>query len=154
MRMALSKHGHKIELHGIKNSTSSHLVSLNAIYKFLENDVQLQILLAEFSGIFEKPKGLPSSRNCDHRIPLEPSTKPVVVRPYKYPYAQKDGIEKQCFEVLQKGIRWVLMSLYGYQELNVKEVKDKFQLPVIDEPLKEFGGAKFLTKLDLRSGYH
>lgn len=99
-RMALSKHGHNIELHGIQNSTSSHPVSLNAIYKFIENDVQLQILLAEFSAIFEKPKGLPSSCNCDHRIPLEPSTKPIVLRPYKYPYAQKDEIERQCYEVL------------------------------------------------------
>ncbi|VFQ63349.1 unnamed protein product [Cuscuta campestris] len=53
-----------------------------------------QVLL-QYAGVFQLPSGLPPSRIWDHRIYLQPGTKPINVRPYRYPYFQKGEIERQ-----------------------------------------------------------
>jgi hypothetical protein len=47
-----------------------------------QSDMELNRLLAEFDSVFQEPQGLPLVRFHDHRIPLEPGTHAVVVRPY------------------------------------------------------------------------
>ncbi|XP_058008100.1 uncharacterized protein LOC131182808 [Hevea brasiliensis] len=171
MQMSFYFRNQLVELRGI-NSKSEASPELHSLLAASNPDLQLQNLLTEFAAIFEPPKGLPPARNCDHRIPLEPGSKPVVVHPYRYPHGQKDEIERQCSDMLNQGIIRPSRSPFSssvilvpkadktwrlcvdYRELNARTIKDKFPIPIIEELLDELGGAQFFTKLDLLAGYY
>lgn len=54
---------------------------------------QLQDLLLRYDDLFSLPTGLPPVREFDHRIPFQPETALVNVRPYRYPHSQKAEIK-------------------------------------------------------------
>jgi Reverse transcriptase (RNA-dependent DNA polymerase) len=115
---------------------------------------------------------MPPRRDIDHQIPLLPLSKPVNLRPYRYSYFQKMELEKIIDELLEQSVirpstcpfaspallvkkkdgTWRLCV--DYRHLNSLTVKNKYPIPVIDELLDELHGARYFSKVDLRSGYH
>jgi hypothetical protein len=132
----------------------------------------IQQLLQLFKGVFEESTGMPPARSHDHKIILLEGTQPTCVRPYRYPYYQKEEIERQVRDMLNSGVIRPSQSPYSspvllvrkvdgswrmcvdYRALNKATVKDKYPIPNIDELLDELHGAVIFSKLDLRSGYH
>ena len=146
--------------------------SAAAVRTTIASESLLDELLASFGDVFAEPQGLPPPRASDHSIILKPSAQPVAVWPCRYPAAHKDELERQCAAMLEQGIIRSSASAFSspvllvrkaegswrfcvdYRALNALTVKDAFLIPVVDELLDELHGARFFSKLDLRSGYH
>jgi hypothetical protein len=103
---------------------------------------------------------------------LIPGAKPFQIKPYRYPPALKDEVEKQVREMLHKGIIQPSFSSFAspillvrkkdgtwrfcvdYRYLNALTLKSKYPIPIFDELVDELSQAKWFSTLDLNSGYH
>ncbi|KAF7811847.1 Transposon Ty3-G Gag-Pol polyprotein [Senna tora] len=125
LTMSFVLKGHKVELRGeplIRNDpmtpTELHRLSqsdaisclyhLQKVEHSLFSDLQVPSVvlgvLQKFSEVFEEPKSLPPKRDIDHTIVVEPNSKPVSVRPYRYPHFHKAEIERLVEEMKNSGI--------------------------------------------------
>jgi hypothetical protein len=151
-------------------------VQLNVVTEGQPHEVsipgEIQNLIDTYSTIFQPITGLPPQRAGDHTIPLFPGATPFRLRPYRYNPFQKDEIERQIKEMLEKGLIKHSSSPFSspallvkkktgdwrlcvdYRRLNALTVKNKYSLPIIDELLDELSGATWFSSLDLCSGFH
>eukprot|EP00253_Pinus_taeda_P029980 PITA_29980 len=123
---------------------------------------EMQQILNNHLPVFDKPHGLPPSQGeHDHSITLVPGAQPPNVHPYRYPFTQKNEIEKIIKELLEAGVIRPSISPYSspvvmvlkkhgewqmcpnFRALNKLTVKDKFPILVVDDLLDELNGAQF-----------
>ena len=82
---------------------------------------QLIQLLDTYANLFTEPEGSPTRHFYHHTINLIPNQGPITVRPYRYPYVQKEEIEGQVYEMLGKGIIRPNNSAYSSPVILVKK---------------------------------
>ena len=130
--------------------------------------------LADIIDVIDLNKSdiLPSFKNTDHPIDLQPDTQPPVGPIYPLSQKQLNILHDYLVENLAKNriqpsqspaaspILFVpkkdsTLRLYiDYRGLNKVTVKNRYPLPLISEILDRAKGAKFFTKIDIKDAYY
>ncbi|GBG66592.1 hypothetical protein CBR_g64865 [Chara braunii] len=122
--------------------------------------------------IYVRPHGVVPDRPIRHEIILEDGAVPPRGCIYRMSEEEVSVLRAKLDDLLEKGWIRPSSSPYGapvlfvrkkntdlrlcidYRKLNEQMVKNADPLPRIDNLLERLGGAKFFSKLDLKSGYH
>ena len=140
--------------------------------KTLEEMVPPELL--DYKDVFDKvtAERFPESRPWDHAIDLKEDFVPHDCKVYPMTIPEQAELDKFIDENLAKGyIRpskspmaspfffvskkdGKLRPCQDYRKLNEGTVKNSYLLPLISTLLDKLKGAKYFTKLDLRSGYN
>ncbi|GJV20027.1 putative reverse transcriptase domain-containing protein [Tanacetum coccineum] len=130
-------------------------------------------VIYDFPEVFpEELPGLPSLRQVEFQIDLEPGVAPVAHAPYRLALSEMRELSVQLQELLEKGFIRPSSSAWGapvlfvkkkdgsfrmyidYRELNKLTVKNRYPLSRIDDLFDQLQGSSMYSKIDLRSGYH
>jgi hypothetical protein len=123
-------------------------------------------IVEEYLDVFlDELPGMPPDRDIEFIIDLIPRTAPIAP-------AELAELKEQIRELQQKGYirhssspwgapvlfvkkKYGSMRMYeDYRSLNEVTIKNKYPLPRIDDLFDQHKGAKYFSKIDLRSGYH
>lgn len=131
----------------------------------------VQRLLQRYPDVFAASKlDLGKCGVIKHRISTGDSS-PVYQRAYRIPYSQREEMDRQVQELIDKGIVEHSKSPWGapallvekpdgsfrlvidYRRLNSVTRIDPYPLPQVQETLSQLGSAKYFTVVDLASGF-
>ncbi|GJU39938.1 putative reverse transcriptase domain-containing protein [Tanacetum coccineum] len=139
-----------------------------------EKVVRIQLeSVRDFVEVFlEDLSGLPPQRQVEFRIDLVLGAMPVAKSPYCLAPSEMQELSRQLQELQDKGLIQPSHSPWGapvlfvkkkdgtlcmcidYRELNKLTVKNRYPLLRIDDLFDQLQGARYFSKIDLRSGYH
>ncbi|CAL2259851.1 unnamed protein product [Prunus armeniaca] len=129
-------------------------------------------LQEKFKDLFHDVQGLPPRRAVEHEIQLVGDSPLPNLGLYRTSVTESDEIKKQIQGLLEQGVIKPSCSPCGspvllvpkkdgdwrmcvdYRALNKITIKNRYPLPRIDDLLDQLHGARYFTKLDLKSGYH
>ncbi|GJT23447.1 putative reverse transcriptase domain-containing protein [Tanacetum coccineum] len=130
-------------------------------------------VVRDFTDVFLKDlSGFPPQQLVEFHIDLIPGATLVAKSPYRLAPLEIQELSKQLQELQDKGfIRpshspWGAPGLFvkkkdgslrmciDYRELNKFTIKNCYPLPRIDDLFDQLQGARYFSKIDLRSGYH
>jgi hypothetical protein len=143
------------------------------VYNLLIESMEDVPIVQEFLEAFpDELPGMPPERDVEFTIDLVPRTKPIAKSAYRLAALELAELKKKLGELQQKGFIKPAASPWGapvlfvkkndgsmrlcvdYRDLNAATIKNKYPLPRIDDLFDQIKGAKYLSKIDLRSGYH
>nr|GEZ03695.1 hypothetical protein [Tanacetum cinerariifolium] len=130
-------------------------------------------VVRDFVEVFlEDLSGLLPQRQLEFRIDLNPGAMLVAKSPYHLAPSEMQELSTQLQELQDKGFIRPSHSPWGapilflkkkdgaprmcidYRELNKLTIKNRYPLPRIDDLFDQLQGARYFSKIDLRSSYH
>jgi hypothetical protein len=127
----------------------------------------------EFPDVFsEDLPGMPSDRDVEFTIELQPYTVPISRQPYKMTPKELAELKVQLNDLLDKGYICPISSPWGcpalfvkkkdqslrlcvdHRPLNAVTIKNKYPLLCIDILFDQLVSVKVFSKVNLCSGYH
>nr|GEV17838.1 putative reverse transcriptase domain-containing protein [Tanacetum cinerariifolium] len=107
-------------------------------------------IVRDFEDVFlNELSGLPPQRQVEFRIDLSPGATPIAKSPYRLAPSEMQELSEQLQEFQDKGF-----IRPNYRELNKLAIKNRYPLPRIDNLFDQLQGARYFSKINLRSGYH
>ncbi|GKA01865.1 putative reverse transcriptase domain-containing protein [Tanacetum coccineum] len=131
------------------------------------------VVVRDFPEVFpDNLSGLPPIHEIEFRIKLIPGAMPVAKSPHHLAPSKLEELSGQLKEHPDKGFIRPSSSPWGapvlfvkkkngsfgmcidFRELNKLTIKNRYRLSRIDDLFDQLQGSQYLSKIDLRSGYH
>ncbi|GKC06403.1 putative reverse transcriptase domain-containing protein [Tanacetum coccineum] len=112
-------------------------------------------VVREFADVFpDELHGLPPAREIEFGIELIPGAEPISKAPYRMAPVELKELKEQLPVLFVKKKDGSMRLCINYRELNRITIRNRYPLPRIDDLFDQLQGAKYFSKIDLRSGYH
>ena len=153
-------------------NTEEEDMAFQAMLQSCDDNKELRELLTEYRDVFKNklPDQLPPDRGLVHEINTG-NNRPVNTQAYQLSAAQLEEQTKQITDLLQKGLIRESSSSWGspvlftkkadgawrmcvdYRAVNDRTEKNTYPLPRIQDCIDLLGRSRFLSTIDLTSGY-